>query len=147
MAYVALADANTYFSTKMHTEPWDDSSDAKKTKALAHATVIIDRLNYAGSKTEDAQANEFPRNDNTVIPQDILDASCEIAKALLDGVDPEAEFTDIGISNQGYSSVRSSYDTNMARDYIVAGVPSATAWRLLLPYFRDANSFILSRVS
>lgn len=147
MSYSSIAAADAYFATRVHTDAWDDATVAEKTKALAHATSIIDQLNFQGCKTEDDQANEFPREDETEVHASIRYACAEIAKALLDDVDPEAESSDIGIMNQGYSSVRSSYNTDMAKEHILAGVPSSTAWRYLKPFLRDGMTFKVSRVS
>lgn len=147
MSYANVIQADAYFATRIHTDAWDDSTDAEKTKALAHATSIIDTLNYQGSKAVEDQANEFPRFEDTEVPAAILYACAEIAKALLDGIDPESELADIGIVNQGYSSVRSSSNTEIPKEHILAGVPSAVGWRYLKPFLRDGSTFRISRVS
>jgi hypothetical protein len=146
-AYATIAEGDTYFSERLNADAWDDASDSDKTKGLAQATKIIDQLNYRGEKASSTQDNQFPRDDDTAVPQDIKDACCEIALALLDGVDPELEADNLRMTSQGYANVRSTYDVVAASEHLLAGVPSITAWRYLKPYLKDANAVDLSRVS
>lgn len=92
------------------------------------------------------QELEFPRGADTVIPTDIKTACYEIAFALLDGVDPEAELDDLGVVSQGYSSVRTTYDRTSVPQHHNAGIPSAVAWRFLKPYLQDGRAVKISRV-
>ena len=147
MQYITEADAQTYFNGKLNTEAWDDASSADRVKALTMATEAIDRLNFRGTKTDDAQALQFPRDDDTIVPTDIQYACAELALRLLDGVDPELEFENLRMVAQGYSNVRSTYDSGQTARHIIAGIPSITAWRYILPYLRDHVSVSLSRVS
>lgn len=64
--YVTLADADTYFEGHAFASTWDAETDANKNIALAHATMILDRIKWAGSKGQTAvggltQALAFPR--------------------------------------------------------------------------------------
>ena len=147
MQYATLTEANAYFATRLHTDAWDAASDSNRNKALIEATRAIDLLNYNGDKTDSEQETEFPRGGDEVVPTDIQIASYEIAYALLDGVDMELEYRDLGAISEGYSSVRSTYDRTLAQEHIAAGIPSAAAWRRLKPYLRDGLSFKLSRVN
>ena len=146
-SYLTIIEAQTYFNTRLHTLPWDCAIDDEKTKALAMATKIIDRLNYEGEKTDEAQVNQFPRDADIVVPQDIMDATTEIALSLLDGVDPELEFENLAMITQQYGTIKSTYDRSINQDYKMAGVPSMTAWRMLKPYLRDSQGIDLNRVS
>lgn len=146
-SYLTISEAQTYFNTRLHTEPWDGAIDDQKTKALAMATNIIDRLNYEGEKTNEAQVNQFPRDADIVVPQDIMDATAEIALSLLDGVDPELEFENLAMITQQYGTIKSTYDRSINQQYKIAGVPSMTAWRMLVPYLRDSQGIDLNRVS
>ncbi len=97
---------------------------------------------------EASQEMEFPRGEDTVVPEAIRRACYEIAYSLLDGKDPELELENLGIESQGYSSVRTTFSrTHVPVEHIVNGVPSATAWRLLAPFLRDADAMRVSRVS
>lgn len=146
-SYYTVDEANTYFADRLSSEPWDASTNENRRKALAMATAIIDRLSYIGEKTDEDQTNEFPRDGDEDIPEDISKASAEIALALLDGVDPEMEFQNLFLASQGYSSIRASYDQVQPPPNIVAGIPSVTAWRYLLPYLRDPMEIKLNRTS
>ena len=146
-SYLTIIEAQTYFNTRLHTQPWDYAIDDEKTKALAMASKIIDRLNYEGEKTDEAQVNQFPRDADIAVPQDIMDATTEIALSLLDGVDPELEFENLAMITQQYGTIKSTYDRSINQEYKMAGVPSMTAWRMLKPYLRDSQGIDLNRVS
>lgn len=97
---------------------------------------------------EQSQALEFPRGADTEAPEAIRIAEYEIAHTLLDGKDPEMELENLGIISQGYASVRTTFSrTHVPVEHIVNGVPSAMAWRLILPFLRDDDAIKVSRVS
>lgn len=144
--YLTVEEATTYFEGKLNTSPWDDASEEDQGKALTQATRIIDNLNFVGEKADEDQTNQFPRGSDSTIPTGIQYACSEIALALLDGVDPEIEYENLSMISQGYSSVRSTYDRELIPENTVAGVPSVTAWRYLLPYLRGNKSITISRV-
>jgi hypothetical protein len=147
MAYATESEAATYMATRVGSEPWDDASPEERTKALGHATTILDRLNYSGEKTSTTQDNEFPRGTDTEVPQDIKDACAEIALALLDGVDPQLEYENIFMASMGYGGVRSAFESQAKPPHILAGVPSFTAWTFIQPYLRDPLNVDLYRTS
>lgn len=144
--------ADTYFSERLHTETWDSlgtSTDgtATKTKALKHATSILERLAYVGAQAVSGQELQFPRGTDTTIPTDMKNACAEIAIALLDGIDPDIEFKNLQESNNQFASIKSTRDVSQFPEHIVAGVPSVTAWRLIRPFLADGRSVMLTRVS
>ncbi len=169
--YGLLADANEYFDNRLHEEAWYDAAANERPKALIKATQIIDALNFKGFKatvfdimfdenyeltdvTEDeireaeaAQELEFPRGEDIEVPIQIQVACWEIAHALLDGVDPDLDIENLGVVSQGYASIRTTYARSQAHvEHLMHGVPSATAWRYLKPFLRDADEIKLSRV-
>jgi hypothetical protein len=146
-SYTTITEADAYFNDRLNIRPWELASSDERRRGLAQATSIIDRLNFLGAKTSDAQENQFPRNDDTLIPNDVKNATSEIALALLDGVDPELEFENIYLRSQGYSSIRATYEKEPPPSQIVAGIPSITAWRYLLPYLRDPHEVNIFRTS
>lgn len=146
-SYATIAEAATYLNDRLNVTAWECSTDDERRRALAMATNIIDRLNYLGAKTDPDQTNQFPRGGDTTIPQDIKNASAEIALALLDGVDPELEYENLLMVSQGYSSLRSTFNRNSAPPHVIAGVPSVLAWRFLQPYLRDPNELAIFRVN
>jgi hypothetical protein len=48
--YGSISGANSYFSNRLHSESWSDSTPSDRPKALLEATRIIDSLNYKGVK-------------------------------------------------------------------------------------------------
>jgi len=146
-SYATQIDATIYFASRLGTECWDDAISEDKDKALGQATHIIDRLNFVGCKNDVDQVNQFPRDTDTVVPDDVKNASIEIALALIDGVNPELEFENLFMTSQGYGGARSSYDRSVKPSHVLAGVPSFTAWTFLKPYLRDPHSMELRRTS
>lgn len=91
--YISRADAVTYFTELIHGGDFLSADDADKDKALITATKMLDRQEWVGSKTSPTQELDWPRTGvsdpegNAVasdsVPQFILDATCELALALL----------------------------------------------------------------
>lgn len=146
--YATETEAQAYIDDRLNVEAWTDATSANRDKALIMATRAIDRLNFRGDKAGgDNQVLQFPRGDDTLIPQDIKDASAEIALSLLDGIDPELEFENLSMITQGYANVRATYDRSRPAEHIIAGIPSVVAWRFIKPYLRDPLTLELSRIS
>jgi hypothetical protein len=166
--YGTLQEANDYFDNRLHETAWYRARATDRPKALIAATRIIDALNFKGYKhtvqvlldgdpdasdediraQEAAQPLEFPRGDDTEVPEAIRMACYEIAHSLLDGKDPELELENLGIVSQGYESVRTTYSrTQVPIEHIINGVPNAQAWRLLRPFLRDDDAIKLARIS
>ncbi len=166
--YGTVQEATDYFALRLHSPAWLRSSVADRPKALWASMMILDALNYKGYKStvytllqatplataaeirtaEAAQVLEFPRGADTEVPEAIRKASYEIAYALLDGKDPELELENLGITSQGYASVRTTYARNQVPiEHIINGVPSPQAWRWVKPFLRDDDAVKLSRVS
>lgn len=144
-AYGTLAEAFNYFSGRLNSEAWEDSSTDDQKKSLVTATNIMDRLGYRGAKTVSTQPLQFPRSGDTDAPTSIENACFEISLALLDGVDPEIEYDNLRMESQGYSNIRSSFSTKDTPWHIVAGIPSVTAWRYLAPYIIDPSEINMVR--
>jgi hypothetical protein len=145
-AYLTVAEASEYFNERLNSETWFDATAPKQLQALLTATRYINNLNFEYEKTDSTQENAFPRNDETEVPVAIQQACCEIAIALLDGVDIEAEYSNLDMVSQGYGSVKSTYDRSSKPLHIIAWIPSIVAWKLLLPYMVDQMSVTISRV-
>jgi hypothetical protein len=169
--YGSIVKANAYFLTRLHSEPWDNASASDQTKALYTATRLMDKLNYKGYKhttyvvleaaadyddvtqaqrqaAEIAQPLEFPRGADTVVPEDIETACFEIAAMLLDGVDPDIELENLGVTTQGYGGVKTAYNRDQQPiEHLLHGIPNAMAWRILKPFLRDGRAVITARVN
>ena len=169
-SYLAVQDAENYFEFRLHASAWEEAEYDDKCKALVSAARLIDRLNFAGLRTSDyvrllpinwlipqprtldpsslpGQNLEFPRNGLTTIPQDIQDAACEIALALLDGVDPELEMQGLGTVSQRFAAAGTTFDSAQARMAFRHGIPSYRAWNLLFPYLADPTEVTFKRVT
>lgn len=143
--YATTAEGNTYFEDFLWASAWNDAADADRLKALKTATRAIDRLSFLGKKHADAQENQFPRGDDTAVPQDIKDACCELALAFLDGVDPRMEIDDASATSYSIGGVTKNKDAGFLQEHVRAGIPSVTAWHYLLPYLRDPYTVRLER--
>lgn len=153
-----MSQAEDYFAGRLNSDSWDQASESDKGKALLGATQRINALNFSGVRTADeltrcnqplavsnpAQPLEFPRNGSTVIPTDIYVACCEIAFALLDGVDPELELQNINTTQHGFASLQETYNSNIVNLAFRHGIPSVTAWTLLQPYLLDPLDIVIS---
>lgn len=171
-AYCDIEIAQGYFDTRLRSEPWDRATEKDKWKALLDSTRRIDRLNFAGLRTwdwrlrmatqsdtgtltinnilrpsEPQQPLEFPRNGDKDVPPEIIYACCEIALALLDGVDPEMEMQSLPSIHQGFAAVRETYDPATVRIAYRHGIPSYTAWNYLYPFLADPGEIIFRRVN
>ena len=138
MSHATLAEANVYFSTRLHTEAWDALTDAViKQKALDHGTSIIDNLPF--------DTTVYDISDTTTL-QRVKDANCEIAIALLDGIDPDLAIANLTVTNNSIAGVRTSHDIRFPAEHILYGVPSIAAWRILRCYIKDGRSVTITKV-
>jgi len=152
-AYETIANADTYFSNRLHVMSWTDANNTDKTKALAEATIRLDRLNFKGTKIVSTQELEWPRylteDDETVTetPDDVKKACCELAFTLLDEIDPEKEYNNLNVTSRVFSTVRTTYDHSEVPEHIAAGIPSKLAWSYVKSWIAKTGSIKLSRVS
>ena len=161
-SYLTVGEAQTYFQTILDSGAWDRATFDQQNKALAEATRIIDALPLKGTKAEDYYPDEplvedqgqvlrFPRIiddvEQTEVPNDVLEACCDIALELLKGVDLAQEYTIMNRSSKAYANIKETRDTTLLEQHLLAGVPSLKAWRKLLKYVRLNESVILRRNS
>lgn len=146
MNYATLTEAHIYFAQeRLHSELWFEVDDLDKTRALAQATRAMERLSYAGEKTDPNQELEFPRGGDEEIPTPIMHACLECAFAFLSGVDIEYEDDNRGKTSASFGRVGSRQEPSMFEVAKLNGIPSSVAWRLLLPFLNTNRSVILSR--
>lgn len=145
--YGTLTAANTYFEDeRLNSERWDEESSANKTKALKHATRLVDGLNFKGEKADVDQELEFPRGTDTVLPTGVEHACYEVAYALLDGNDVEMDIDVSGEEAAFLGLGRVKNDVNARPIHREHMIPSAVAWQLLRPYLEPGDRLTLSRV-
>ena len=142
--YCTLTEAATYFLVRLNTEVWDTATSIEKTKALTMATRAIDMLNFQGERTDSTLPSQFPRGGDTIVPQEIKDATCEIALALLNDKDPEDLADNQRILSERYATVGVTYGGRDS-EAVENGIPSITAWRLLKPFLRDPRALHIVR--
>lgn len=109
--------------------------------------ILNDPPTRAAVITADAaQALEFPRGKDTVVPTEIKWACYEIALALIEGFDPEDAIDKINVLRQSYSAVSTTYDNSSnAVEYLVYGIPTARVWRWLKPFLTSDRIIRISR--
>ena len=83
--YGTEADAEEYFAASLEASAWNDATVLQKQQALVTGTRWIDRLDWQGAKTSDAQPLEFPRTgiDGLADTWEPEEANYELALALL----------------------------------------------------------------
>jgi Putative DnaT-like ssDNA binding protein len=98
-SYITVADADTYFEHSINADAWKAATEDTKTSALVSATRSLDRQNWQGEKYQDAptQVLDFPRSgltdsegnsvDETTVPQEVIDATCEYGLGLIEDND------------------------------------------------------------
>lgn len=131
---VNLTDAQAYFDTILDADAWNYATTADRTKALTSATRILESLNYK------AELDTY-----TTYPEWLQYAACEVALALLDGRSVNNIQDSMGLSQSTFHNARTV--TRSVPEYILAGVPSAVAWRYIKPYLKDGRTVTLNRVS
>lgn len=90
--YATVAQADDYLNASVTATGWQAlTSEDDKARYLVTATRTLDRQRWRGTKTDPAQPLEWPRTgtgvtgvEDDVVPQDIINASIELAAALVD---------------------------------------------------------------
>ena len=83
-SYVDLTGAQSYFQGRLYSDAWEQASELDQVKALKMATAAVDRLPFGGRKLDLLQVRAFPRLGQPFIPDEVKDAVCEEALALLE---------------------------------------------------------------
>lgn len=98
-SYVSLAEADTFFSTRLNSTAWTSATEAEKTAALVSATSLLDQRSWTGWTVAEEQALAFPRvityfdpkQGRVVSPLDVpkrvIDAQLELTLHLLENPD------------------------------------------------------------
>jgi hypothetical protein len=142
--YNTLSEAKNYFESRLNTDAWDDANDEKRTKALSMAARSIDSLNYIGDRVRSA---EFPRGEDTEVPDTVKYAECEIALALLNDMDIDLEIETLNTRSTQFGDMSMVSDVSFVPEHLANGIVSAIAWQFLKPYLRDPRTIVFNRVS
>jgi hypothetical protein len=145
--YGTLAGADAYHGSMLRGQRWTYADQIRKRQALNEATMRIDTLNFVGEKYDASQPLQFPRGTDTLVPVAIERACYELANALLKGVDPDTERDNLTAVVQAYGGLRSEFDRASVPAHFAAGIPSFTAWQLLLPYLEPQLGMVNRRIS
>ena len=78
---VSIKEADFYFSERFNSDKWFELHEVDKINILSLASKKIDNFKYIGEKFNSEQSSEFPKVYG--IPQDIKDAVCEEAYAMI----------------------------------------------------------------
>jgi hypothetical protein len=62
-SYVTIADADTYFETRIDSSEWENADDETKEQALVTATQLIDERHWIGAAVSSSQALAWPRKN------------------------------------------------------------------------------------
>ena len=146
MSYITPAEGTAYFvDYSLIYDAWSDATAAQQQVALNQATEIINTLPLRGYPTAGGQTNQFPRNSDTTVPEEINRACAECAYALLDGVDPESEFRMLEIESTKYANVSTKYSTPrlLMKAY---GIPSFKAWKYLVRWIDTPETIKMNKV-
>jgi hypothetical protein len=91
--YVTVPEANAYFASRLYSDQWTGASGSDKETALTMARRVLERQAWKGSRADADQMLAWPRDgvvdregsaiSSTLVPQDIMDAQCELALANL----------------------------------------------------------------
>jgi hypothetical protein len=134
LSYVSLAEANEYFSNRLHADAWAEASDADKEKALQQATKAIDRQRLNGHKTNPSQPLAFPRYPDTEIPEVVKEACCEEALAILErGNSQRRKLQQEGVQSFSIGNLSETFAAGAGR-----GMLSQEAKELLRPWLIGA---------
>lgn len=148
MSYYGTVDGgDAYFALRLFSEDWETADPADKVKALNMATQMIDGLNFAGVKADSDQELEFPRGDDTEVPDNIIKAAYEISIKLLGGESRESALSKIGVTSNSWGTVKQTYDADRVPEWLLSGIPSAEAWVYLRPFLSNQTVLPIRRVS
>ena len=122
--YVDSVEADAYFRTRPFSELWFSVPIDTKIACLTLAQKHIDSLPLIGKKLDYSQENQFPRYyytdgyvDYTVIPQEVKEAVCEEAFAILKYLKEERyALREQGVTNASRGGLSESYEKYLPLD-------------------------------
>lgn len=132
-SYANAADGDAYHEAHLYATAWTAATLTDKEKALVMATRLIDaEYQFNGTKTNDAQALQWPREDchdpdadgwsggmvaSDAVPKVVVDATCEMARELLI-TDRTASAAGEGLKYFNDGTTQTGYDKKDTRPVI-----------------------------
>ena len=121
-SYLTVADAQTYFDTRIGSDAWDDADSETQKALLVNATRMLDQsFAWNGEVASSTQALRFPRDyvyncdnellDSDTIPTEIENATCEM---LLFISDTSGGSKDNSIKSAKVGSIEVEYRDNIS---------------------------------
>jgi len=153
-SYVTVAEADTYFETRLETSAWDDATTVEQEASLVQSTSEMDNNTYIGYIADEDQELNWPREDayyfdkrkglqvtfeNTEIPTMLKNAVYEQALHLLTNPDASSSAGSSGTyENISVGSISLSDTTSTSS----AKVPNQSrfALKLIKPILYSSNS-------
>jgi hypothetical protein len=138
-SYATVADGDAYHEAHLYATAWTGATEPNKTIALVMATRVLDaRCRWKGTAVSDAQALGWPRynvaDPNTgyilshlLIPRQVREATCELARTLLAG----DRTADNQADAQGLTKLKAGPVELEFKDFIVPKVLSDAVMSLL----------------
>lgn len=132
--YADLTFATTYLEDHFFANAWVTADNATRSRALRHATRIIDNASYKYTPADTDHA--FPLLGQSTVPVPVQEACVEIALALLDGINPEEVLENLSIIKHQIGPISVVKDPKLSAIpfYIYHGIPSYRAGQRLAPY-------------
>lgn len=144
-ALVTVAEAESYFNTRMKSESWDYSDLETKQKAIYAATRALNSLSYKGTIVDATQDNKFPRNEYGT-PDKIKWACCEEILSLLNGNEPNKDLMDLHVKSSTVVGFSTTVNEYVERPWVLVGITSPIAWKYIAPYLVDFRTVHIERV-
>lgn len=160
-SYVTQAEATTYLGDRLNSSAWTDAPSDDKDRALIEAAREMQLLPWDGARTDGTQALAWPRDyvpdpdtpladpaqdypyyANTVIPQRVKDAQCELALEFLKAGTTDLAVADpaAGIKRERVDVLETEYDTSVSRPLGLAKFQRALG--LLAPLLDGAGMLV-----
>ena len=154
-SYLDVATADAYFANRPNAAAWAavGVSAAKEPYLISATRILETRIVWSGLRSTTTQALDWPRTmvqdpnypdtnrdigvrwlDSTIVPQDVQDACCEMAFALI-ASDRTLDASSRGIKKAKVGSLEVEFDGSMAPPVLCRA-----ARDLMRPYGRFAGS-------
>lgn len=145
--FASLPTADIYLAAEPNADLWREADQEANGRADISATRILNRMRWAGEKTDADQALAFPRintgvdgADEFTIPQAIIDGSIELANAIRNGYDAaNLASTASGVRRQKAGSVEIEYFASVSVDGLRLPLP---VMELIGPYLAGEGALL-----